>query len=1038
MRGLCFFTLDQGNILRAHSILFFLTSFSSALSGLTTENVERSLKEHGPNLLDPPQGRPLWLSFVLCFFTGFGPLLWVACFFVFLSWKPFGAPPSNIYNLALAIALLIVIFLSGLFQFYQEVTTSMVLSGFANLIPPDCIVVRDGKPIKIPVTRLVIGDIVNLQTGIRVPADMRIISCSGLKIDKSLLTGESEPIKLTAEKVDSSVSMLEANNMAFMGCNVIEGDGVGIVIAVGEKNQLAKIAAQVTGVKEIKTSLQSDIDRFVIIIAAIAITATVVVIMVWVLYLRIQHRGFMSTSSMIANAISVLVAYVPEGLPLALSMGLTIIANRLCVVHFVLLKRLSTIETLGSMSMLASDKTGTLTQNKMTVTGLITSVETFIDDEILSVPREIKNAVLRLSVLCNQAQLETREGSPRVAVGSNGIDKALLQYAEKEQVVDLMKMTYRIKVVLPFSSVTKLTATVVYGPYEDTLSASSSHTKELCNFVLVKGSPEYILDHCTHFMETTGTISLLAEQQLVDIRTRVEAVCATGCRVIAVAQSPMLDNITYHSHYEFQTEPRPNFPLDGLIFLSCIAVSDPPREGVKDAVVQLRLAGIKIAMVTGDAASTAEAIARQVGIIGDHSKVDTMARYRENNDADVEEGVSGSESNVAVVVQGKDLDNISSGGWDFVFTHEELVFARTTPEQKLLIVKESQRRGFRVGVTGDGVNDSPALKRADVGIAMQDGSDVSRDAAAIVLLKNDFRAIVYGVREGRLIFSNLRKVIGYQISAGSWSEAIPVLATFFLGMPQPLSSFLMIIICCVTDVAAGVALTNELPEKAAMTEPPRDVKNTPLVDFKLIGYSYLFYGNLQCIGAFFNYFHYMSNRGPTNVISGAIPADDDGNTTFPIAYKPNQLIGAWNWGLDSNNLGEDEAKASNVASSVFFVALVVGQMGHLLSIRRKMPYFSDAIMDVDSEGGSVLRRIWNELRKARPLPAIILAWIVAVVVANIFNEIPSIQVACGTGSVPPVYWGLAFGWSALWFLLAEIRKWIILLYPNSIIGKTAW
>ena len=1013
-----------------------IIDFYSAVSGLTSENVERSLNEHGPNLVPTAKGRPLWLSFILCFFTGFGPLLWVACFFVFLSWKPFGTPPSNIYNLALAIALLIVIFLSGIFQFYQEVTTSMVLSSFANLIPPDCIVLRDGKSMKIPAARLVIGDIVTLQTGIRIPADMRIISCSGLKVDKSLLTGESEPVKLNAEKVDAGVSMLEASNMAFMGCNVVEGDGVGIVRAVGGKNQLAKIAAQVTGVKEIKTSLQSDIDRFVIIIATIAFTTTVAVVIEWALYLRVQHSGFMTTSSMIANAISVLVAYVPEGLPLALSMGLTIIANRLCVVHYVLLKRLSTIETLGSMSMLASDKTGTLTQNKMTVTGVITGADNFTDDQLSSAPKELKNAVLRLSVLCNQAQLETREGSVRVAVGSNGIDKALLQFAEMEQVVELMKMTYKVKAMLPFSSVTKLTATVVYGPYEDTLSPTSSSVKESCHFVLVKGSPEHILDHCTYVMDHVGTVAPLTETQLMDVKSRIEKVCATGCRVIACAQSPKLDTVKYNSRFDFQTDPQPNFPLDGLIFLSCIAVSDPPREGVREAVDQLRLAGIKIAMVTGDAASTAEAIARQVGIIGDESQADTMAMYHEKDD--VEDGLKPISGNSAVVVQGRDLASITPGGWDFVFSHDELVFARTTPEQKLQIVKESQQRGFRVGVTGDGVNDSPALKRADVGIAMHDGSDVSRDAAAIVLLKNDFRAIVHGVREGRLIFSNLRKVIGYQIAAGCWSELLPVLATFFLGLPQPLSSFLMIIISCMTDVAAGVALTNELPEKATMKEPPRDVKKSPLVDFKLIGYSYLFYGSMQSVGAFFNYFYYMSNRGPTNVISGAIPADDDGNRTFPIAYKPNQLIGAWNWGSDSNNLGTDETNASNVASSVFFVTLVVSQMGHLLSIRRKTPYFSDAIMDVDGDGGSVFSRIWKELLQSRPLPAIIIAWIVAVVIANIFNEIPSVQVACGTGSVPALYWGLAFGWSAMCFVVAEIRKWIILLYPNSIIGKTAW
>jgi magnesium-transporting ATPase (P-type) len=219
-------------------------------------------------------------------------------------------------------------------------------------------------------------------------------------------------------------------------------------------------------------------------------------------------------------------------------------------------------------------------------------------------------------------------------------------------------------------------------------------------------------------------------------------------------------------------------------------------------------------------------------------------------------------TSTAVLVHGAELDALPKAGWDFIFKHKEMVFSRTTPEQKLEIVKQAQRRGDRVGVTGDGVNDSPALKRADVGIAMASGSDLARDAADIVLLSDDFPAVAHGVREGRLIFANLRKVIGYQISAGCWSELLPVLATFFLGMPQPLSSFLMIIISCVTDAFAGVALTNEPPESGIMQKPPRNVRTQRLIDAQLVGYAYFFYANVLSIGAFVNYFSYMRSRGP--------------------------------------------------------------------------------------------------------------------------------------------------------------------------------
>ena len=994
----------------------------------------------------------MWFRFMQCFLVGFAPLLWIAAGIVFLSWKPFGTPPSNSYNLILAIALLVVIFLSGQFQFYQELTTSKALAGFHNLLPNDCIVIRNGDTLKLPASVLVIGDIVCLQTGARVPADMRIISCTNLKIDKSLLTGESEPIKLQSEKVISpNVNMLESNNMAFMGCNVVEGEGKGVVIAVGQKNQLSKIAAQVIGVQTTQSTLQREINRFVMMISSIALMTVIIVVFVWVFYLRIRHPGFMNTSSMIANAISVLVAFIPEGLPLALSMGLSIIANRLCVKHSILLKRLSTIETLGSMSMLASDKTGTLTQNRMTVTGIITLSNNYIDIDINSTPVHIKSIIVRLCTLCNQSQLEAVEGTNvRKAVGSNGIDRSLLQYAEMENNIDSIKSNYQIKLIIPFSSKLKMTMAIVYGSYEN--HDTSSQDRGSCSmpvldnshFILLKGSPEYVLMHCSFYFDDYGNILPISASQLTSIKSNIERICNTGCRVISCAQSYPLDYNVYDNNYIFSMDPCPNFPLDGYIYISSIAVSDPPREGVREAVIELRTAGIKVAMVTGDAAATAVAVARQVGIIGEKSYTDTLSSMHINDTNDVENRVvraSYTNQIRSIVVEGSDLQNITSIQWDHIFQCPELIFARTTPEQKLLIVKEIQQRGYRVGVTGDGVNDSPALKRADIGIAMQDGSDVSRDAAAIILMTNDFRAIVHGVREGRLIFSNLRKVIGYQIAAGCWSELLPVLATFFLGMPQPLSSFLMIIISCVTDVAAGVALTNELPERNIMLEPPRNVLLSPLVDLKLIAYSYLFYGNMQSLGAFFNYFHYMSNRGPTNMIIGSIPSNYNRyeyNITFPIAYKPLQLIGAWNWGLDNHQLGADEEHAAKIGSSVFFLTLVISQMGHLVSIRKKTPYFSDAIINVDNLEGNIWIRIWKEICQSPPLPAILIAWIISITTILIFTEIPAVQEVCGTGKAPSAYWGMAVGWSVLWFIIAEIRKWIIILCPSSFIGRTAW
>lgn len=816
--------------------------------------------------------------------------------------------------------------------------------------------------------------------------------------------------------------------------------------------QLAKIAMASSGPDSL-TSLQVEVNRLVAIIATFALLTGITVVLVWAFNLRTEHAGFMTVSSMIANAIGVIVAYVPEGLPLALSMGLTIIAKRLCSKYFVLVKRLGCIETLGSMSLLASDKTGTLTQNLMSVTAVLTAAD--LEGEQIQPPsQEVLDFTRRIGALCNQASFAkdkkvASEGHVSqsltqiapgdvelgallkkvdcVAVGSNSTDRAVLSWVDNMVPVEVYHQAYLVKALIPFSSATKVAGTVVF------------HTASQQTFVFVKGATEYLLPTCTSYLDASGVTVPMTETFRTAMQALINVEASKGRRMICTAQS-ILPSDRYTSSFNYTTVPEPNFPMTDLTFVSCVAVSDPPRVGVRQAVTDLRAAGIVVAMVTGDAAPTAVAIARQVNIVSEGNSVDTLASMASNAD----------ESSAAIVVTGKEIETITPEQWDFIFAHKELVFARTTPEQKLQIVKESQERGHRVGVTGDGVNDSPALKHADVGIAMNSGSDVARDVAAIVLLKDDFTAIVHGVREGRLIFENLRKVIAYQISAGSWAEVLPVLATFFIGMPQPLSSFLMIMICCLSDVYGGVALMNEPAEGVIMRKPPRDVKKSRLFDLNLVCYAYFFYANLLSVGAFYNYFHYMASRGDTRAVPSPVPADDDGTRVFPAGYRLSQLIFAWNWGLNQNNLGADEVAAANVGSSLFYVTIVVGQMGHLLSIRRKTPYFYDAIMQTEEskltlhssakgvDDRNVLMRMYDELRCSAVQWPVLAAWCGTILTANFFNYIPVFQQYCGTGVVPGKYWGMAVGWAVLWFTVAEIRKWIVVLYPESFIGRHAW
>jgi sodium/potassium-transporting ATPase subunit alpha len=589
------FSLELSNI-HCLTVDALQRRFSADITyGLTPEEAVKRLAKHGPNEMTKPYEHPVWLKFILSFFSGFAPLLWIACFFVFLSWKPFGTPPSNIYNLALAIVLLIVIFISGLFNFYQEVQTSQVMQSFTSMVPHKATVIRRGETGEIDPVELVVGDLVKLSSGMRVPSDIRIISSSSMEIDKSMLTGENEPQPLSPDAVADTVTYLQSTNMAFMGCNIVEGEGLGIVVSTGAQNQLSKISLHVSSVATKTTSLQVDINRFVRIIAFFAVVTAAVCIIVWAAYLDVEHSGFMTPSSMLANAISVLVAFVPEGLPLALSMGLTLIARRLCVVYSVLVKQLSILETVGSMSMLASDKTGTLTQNKMTVKSVVSFNSIFnANDEgiVLSPSALYHHAVMRIAVLCNQAKVNEAakhcdetdsDGSlpattPLVS-GGNGVDRALMEFAFANNAIDSTKTLYDVKALLPFSSATKLAAVVV--------TTSSVNATTYGSYVLAKGAPEYILDRCTYYLDENGTRKILTPAAVDVISEMVKALGMKGERVIALAQDdlPLED---FPRDFVFKTKPDPNFPLTELTFVACVSVADPPRVGVREAVQTIR------------------------------------------------------------------------------------------------------------------------------------------------------------------------------------------------------------------------------------------------------------------------------------------------------------------------------------------------------------------------------------------------------------------------------------------------------------------
>ncbi|KAK0959900.1 hypothetical protein LTR91_020583, partial [Friedmanniomyces endolithicus] len=457
--------------------------------------------------------------------------------------------------------------------------------------------------------------------------------------------------------------------------------------------------------------------------------------------------------------------------------------------------------------------------------------------------------------------------------------------------------------------------------------------------------------------------------------------------------------------FDSATQPR-EYELDimgrastELILVGLIAIVDPPRAEIPEVVRILRGAGVRVFMVTGDFKLTAAAIAAECGIITQSQKnIEDVTSLAFDDDylesAGIEKSHDHSELRThSIVLSGADLETLDDSQWNKLCRYDEIVFARTTPEHKLRIVKELQKRELTVGMTGDGVNDAPSLKQADVGIAMGSGSDVALEAADMVLL-DSFAAIVEAVRYGRVVYDNLKKTICYLLPAGSFSEFWPVITNVVFGLPQVLSSFLMIIICCFTDCAAATAIAYEKPEADVLMRPPRNAKKDRLVDWKLVLHAYGYIGMIETVCSFAMSYWYAQRQG----------------LTF------SSLWFAFN-NVTPNGLSTDEVTAIlNTASSIYFVNLVVMQWFNLFAVRTRRL--------------SVLNHRFNWYLP----PAIIFALLVAI----LFLYVPEFYSVLGTSTVPVANWFLPMGFGTGVLLLDEGRKWLVRRYPRSLIAKMAW
>uniref|UniRef100_A0A8C6YBI7 Sodium/potassium-transporting ATPase subunit alpha n=1 Tax=Naja naja TaxID=35670 RepID=A0A8C6YBI7_NAJNA len=833
---------EDRKISRSQRHYWFVTT-----AGLTSTVAEEILLRDGPNELKPPKGTPEYVKFARQLAGGLQCLMWVAAAICLIA---FGiqcgqGDLTSADNLYLAVALIAVVVVTGCFGYYQEFKSTNIIASFKNLVPQQATVIRDGDKFQINANQLVVGDLVEIKGGDRVPADIRIITGQGCKVDNSSLTGESEPQSRTPECTHESP--LETRNIAFFSTMCLEGTATGVIINTGDRTIIGRIASLASGVENEKTPIAIEIEHFVDIIAGLAIFfgATFFVVAMVIGYPFLRAMVFF---------MAIVVAYVPEGLLATVTVCLSLTAKRLARKNCVV-KNLEAVETLGSTSVICSDKTGTLTQNRMTVSHLwfdnhIHTADTTEDQSGQSFDQssETWKALCKVVSLCNRASFKSGQDSvpvPRRIVIGDASETALLKFSEIT-LGNVMEYRERYKKVceIPFNSTNKFQLSI--HELED--------PRDQRHLLVMKGAPERILERCSTIM-IKGQELALDEQWREAFQTAYMDLGGLGERVLGFCHLYLPQN-EFPRGYHFDSDET-NFPTSGLCFAGLISMIDPPRATVPDAVMKCRTAGIRVIMVTGDHPITAKAIAASVGIISEGSETveDIATRLRipveqVNKDAR------------ACVINGGQLKDLESEELvDILKMHPEMVFARTSPQQKLIIVESCQKLGAIVAVTGDGVNDSPALKKADIGVAMGiAGSDAAKNAADMILLDDNFASIVTGVEQGRLIFDNLKKSIAYTLTKNI-PELTPYLIYITVSVPLPLGCITILFIELCTDIFPSVSLAYEKAESDIMHLKPRNPRRDRLVNEPLAVYSYFQIGAIQSCAGFVDYFTAMAQEG---------------------------------------------------------------------------------------------------------------------------------------------------------------------------------
>lgn len=766
--------------------------------GLGDGEAQARLASHGPNCLPQAQGRA-WYTRLWGHINNM--LIWIMLV---------SAAIAAILGHGIdASVIVLVIVVNAIIGYVQEGKAEKALEAIQTMVSPRASALRAGRRLTLDAAQIVPGDIVVLEAGDRVPADLRLLHARSLKIEEAALTGESVPVEKSSDASEENTPLAEQSCMAFSGTFVATGQGYGVVVATGGTTELGRISAMLNEVETLKTPLLRQIDRL-----AKQLTVTILFVAILLFVAAYGFRGYALADAFMV-VVGFAVAVVPEGLPAVMTIALAIGVHRMARRNAII-RRLPAVETLGAVSVICSDKTGTLTLNEMMVRQIVTAEGIFMvaghgyeprggfsqdGKDIITAAHPLLGTLCRAALLCNDAMLHAQGEQWRVE--GDPMEGALVALAAKggfEQ--EAVRKELPRMDEIPFDATHRFMATLHHDHAADE------------RFMVVKGAPEQVIAMCSHERHTQGDAPIEAAPWLAHI----ESLASQGERVLALAIKP-----TPHAGRLVFDDAK-----SGLILLGLVGLIDPPRPEAIKAVADCRKAGIRVVMITGDHVATALAIAQQLGI-----------------------------AEQPKALTGQQLDTMDDAALRNV-VEDVTVFARTNPEHKLRLVRALQADGQVIAMTGDGVNDAPALKQADIGMAMGNkGTAVAKEAAEIVLADDNFASIVAAVREGRTVYDNLRKVIAWTLPTNV-GEVLAIFIAVMLGTTLPLTPVQMLWINMVTSVALGLVLAFEPTEAGTMTRRPRGAKEPIISSFML--WRIVFVSLLFALGAF-SAFYYAQHRG---------------------------------------------------------------------------------------------------------------------------------------------------------------------------------